>query len=76
MLSLSAVDGRWTDWSEWQNCTSNCGTGERKRYRSCSNPAPQCSGMVCQGPDEESMPCELVSCKCVRRICAPYMVRS
>ncbi|XP_052779568.1 SCO-spondin-like isoform X2 [Mya arenaria] len=56
------VDGDWSPWSLWQQCTSECGEGQRHRYRSCNSPAPQCGGNDCEGADTDSEPCNLPSC--------------
>ena len=56
-----AVDGNFTTWEQWDNCTGTCGTGTQFRYRNCTNPAPQYDGRDCQviyGDYNETQSCE------------------
>lgn len=54
-LFLSGViHGSWSCWSSWGSCTG----GQKKRTRSCNNPAPRRGGLSCIGPQEEHRPCE------------------
>uniref|UniRef100_A0A0K0D068 Uncharacterized protein n=1 Tax=Angiostrongylus cantonensis TaxID=6313 RepID=A0A0K0D068_ANGCA len=33
----------WTEWKEWSNCTDFCGAcGTRQRFRECSTTEPEC----------------------------------
>ncbi|CAB4006795.1 Hypothetical predicted protein, partial [Paramuricea clavata] len=49
------VDGNFTEWSPWTNCTLSCRdsellkNGTRERNRSCTNPKPQHGGLDCGG---------------------------
>lgn len=54
---LYTVDGSWTEWSEWNNCTDVCGGGIKSRNRTCSDPEPQFGGMDCIGNNTESKLC-------------------
>ncbi|XP_038068317.1 uncharacterized protein LOC119737785 isoform X1 [Patiria miniata] len=57
------VDGNWTEWSAWGNCTVLCGGGEIVRSRECTNPVPAWGGRDCEGnatdviPDCNPEPC-------------------
>nr|XP_020496660.1 properdin [Labrus bergylta] len=57
------VDGLWTGWSTWGECSSSCiSQGPvpiRTRQRTCSNPAPSSSppGRSCQGEDSQTANC-------------------
>lgn len=54
------VDGMWTSWGKWEDCSGICGqTGLRRRYRSCTNPGPKNNGQQCPGPGSESKLCHL-----------------
>ncbi|CAH3198909.1 unnamed protein product, partial [Porites evermanni] len=59
------VDGKYSDWSEFTDCTKTCGGGQKSRRRSCTNPPPQNGGKDCAGlgPDTEYADCNVdVSC--------------
>jgi hypothetical protein len=57
-MVITSVDGGFTTWSQWTICDGDCGgTGSRSRSRSCTNPAPDCGGADCSGPDEETVTC-------------------
>jgi len=43
------VNGGWSAWSEWSFCSVSCGHGNKRRYRTCTNPAPQHKGTPCKG---------------------------
>jgi len=45
----AAVDGGWSDWSQWTACSKSCNGGLRLRHRSCNNPAPSNGGKKCPG---------------------------
>ena len=45
-----AVDGGWSDWSQWSPCTKNI-DGMQMRTRRCVNPEPQFGGELCAGPN-------------------------
>ena len=56
---LCAVDGNYTEWTDWTVCDKTCGTGLMTRWRACSNPTPQYGGRDCSlfGPDMETKTC-------------------
>lgn len=60
----SLVDGDFTQWSQWSECSLYCGSGTRRRFRRCS-PIPRCGGDPCD-PDISTMEEEVCSgeCKC------------
>ncbi|XP_078407396.1 LOW QUALITY PROTEIN: hemicentin-1-like [Cetorhinus maximus] len=56
------VNGNWGPWSSWEPCSQTCGGGQRKRYRSCSNPPPASGGKVCLGADVQMQRCGVDLC--------------
>lgn len=51
------MDGNWTKWSEWDNCTQSCGGGFRSRVRNCSDPEQRFEGENCLGNSTEGDIC-------------------
>ncbi|KAJ7986246.1 hypothetical protein DPEC_G00337960 [Dallia pectoralis] len=56
------VDGNWSDWSLWEECSSTCGQGNRTRVRSCTKPPVQHEGRPCEGRAVESLRCNIRPC--------------
>ena len=58
------IEGGYTEWSVWTNCSKECGEGVQTRYRSCANPPPGKYGKDCYrfGNDKDSKPCFLKIC--------------
>ena len=61
----SAVDGGYSNWTKWNDCSASCGDGVLTRSRQCNNPTPSgphakdCSGL---GPSQETKKCYLKPC--------------
>ena len=56
-----AVDGNWTEWSNWAPCSESCGEATRTRKRYCTN-APPFHGENCTGLWEDVENCVLNKC--------------
>ena len=58
------IDGGYTSWSEFRECSKSCGNGTSRRTRRCSNPAPQFGGRNCSrlGLDNDVQQCYLRPC--------------
>ena len=56
------LDGEWSNWSEWDNCTLECGGGNQTRTRTCTNPEPQFNGTDCIGENSETQICNEDPC--------------
>uniref|UniRef100_A0A3P9DIL1 Complement factor properdin n=1 Tax=Maylandia zebra TaxID=106582 RepID=A0A3P9DIL1_9CICH len=52
------VDGAWTPWSVWSDCSATCGRGTHVRTRACINPPPRNNGSHCSGPEKETQDCQ------------------
>ena len=53
------VNGGYSPYSSWSECSVTCGEGVRYRHRSCTNPRPQFGGHDCTrfGAPVDTMPC-------------------
>ncbi|XP_039859994.1 LOW QUALITY PROTEIN: SCO-spondin-like, partial [Simochromis diagramma] len=56
------VDGAWTPWSVWSDCSATCGRGTHVRTRACINPPPRNNGSHCSGPEKETQECQTPPC--------------
>ncbi|XP_020632434.1 coadhesin-like isoform X5 [Orbicella faveolata] len=56
------VNGNWSEWSDWNECTVTCGGGEQNRFRSCDNPLPAFGGKPCPGERQGTRPCNEFPC--------------
>ena len=65
LSAVTAIDGNYTEWSKWSECSASCGEGQQSRSRECMNPKPQFGGRNCShiGGSEESRPCTIVNCE-------------
>ena len=59
-----AVNGNFSPWSEWSNCSRDCGVGTRQRSRTCTNPQPMYKGFPCFGSKVETASCGDPDGKC------------
>lgn len=62
------VNGEWSDWSEWTNCSLSCVPenqaveSKRVRYRQCDSPAPAFGGKPCIGLNHHYEVCQVPKC--------------
>lgn len=61
-LCLCTVDGNWSEWSVWEECSRTCGQGNRTRVRTCSDPPAQYGGRPCEGAAVEVIMCSVRPC--------------
>eukprot|EP00071_Canis_lupus_P006937 XP_005622503.1 hemicentin-1 isoform X3 [Canis lupus familiaris] len=59
---LCPVDGGWSEWNPWEECTRSCGRGNRTRTRTCNNPSAQYGGRPCEGNAVEIVMCNIRPC--------------
>jgi len=57
-----SVHGNWALWSSWGDCTVTCGGGQRRRFRTCTNPRPRHTGRDCLGPPQQTERCNTLNC--------------
>lgn len=56
------INGGFTEWSKFGECTVSCGGGTKTRMRACTNPAPQYGGKACVGPIKDTEACGTQHC--------------
>ncbi|CAM9140050.1 unnamed protein product [Lampetra planeri] len=59
---LVVVDGGWSSWGPWKQCSRTCGGGVEFSYRECTNPAPQNGGKYCEGQRVQYQSCNTQTC--------------
>lgn len=53
------VDGGFSKWQNWSDCSKTCSVGVQMRIRFCNNPVPQYGGQNCTGKFVETRNCTL-----------------
>lgn len=56
------VDGGWSSWGPWQQCSRTCGGGVEFSYRECTDPVPQNGGKYCEGQRVQYQSCNIQPC--------------
>lgn len=56
------VDGGWSLWGPWQQCSRTCGGGVEFSYRECTDPVPQNGGKYCEGQRVQYQSCNTQPC--------------
>ncbi|XP_071164895.1 thrombospondin-2-like [Mytilus edulis] len=56
------IDGGWTMWTAWSDCTRMCGGGTSTRTRLCLAPEPSPNGRKCDGYPREEQHCNVIVC--------------
>ncbi|XP_071515843.1 hemicentin-1-like [Panulirus ornatus] len=56
------LDGNWSPWDPWSECSATCGSGVQLRSRYCMAPAPLYGGKPCEGAATEEKECQLRDC--------------
>ena len=61
-INTFIVDGDWTTWTSWSECSVTCAGGNRTATRTCSDPAPAYGGADCEGKTEQMETCNTKPC--------------
>ena len=61
-LFYKTVNGGYSDWSDYGECSVTCGEGSQQRDRKCNNPSPKHGGLDCVGENTQSRSCKEVPC--------------
>ncbi|XP_038637840.1 LOW QUALITY PROTEIN: hemicentin-1-like [Scyliorhinus canicula] len=56
------VNGGWSPWQRWSECSVSCGGGKRLRRRQCSSPPPNGNGRGCPGERFQTSGCSQPAC--------------
>ncbi|XP_063692594.1 SCO-spondin-like isoform X10 [Bolinopsis microptera] len=60
--AVCPVDGGYSDFGDWSECSAECDGGNRTRTRQCNNPAPAHGGAECEGEESEIEICNAHNC--------------
>ncbi|XP_015927012.1 semaphorin 5c [Parasteatoda tepidariorum] len=61
-FSRLPLDGHWSEWTSWSECSAFCGSGIQTRERRCNDPAPQYGGKECIGCPQDFRICNNHMC--------------
>jgi len=59
---MNPVNCEFAEWTEWAECSSSCGMGQRNRARQVAVKAAD-GGRGCSGPMQEVSPCSIKDCE-------------
>ena len=59
---IISVDGGYSDFGDWSECSAECGGGTQTRTRTCTNPAPENGGADCVEDCSETRECNEQGC--------------
>ncbi|GIX85880.1 semaphorin-5B [Caerostris extrusa] len=65
--TASPIDGHWSEWSTWEECSAPCGGGIQVRRRRCNSPPPQHGGKECIGCNQDYKFCNINPCPEVKK---------
>lgn len=65
LKEVCVINGGYTAWSTWSECSATCGDGFKTRSRNCTNPEPAGGGKNCDdiGLPDEQKECDLPACE-------------
>lgn len=56
------VNGGWSQWSAFEECSPDCGNGVKARFRECNSPTPANGGLQCEGDSVDVINCNAGDC--------------
>ena len=62
LFLLISVNGGYSDFGDWSECSAECEGGTQTRTRTCTNPAPAHGGADCVGESSETRNCNTHPC--------------
>ncbi|XP_070552543.1 fibropellin-1-like [Ptychodera flava] len=68
---IKIVNGSWSVWSDWSECTASCDGGTYFKTRTCDDPPPLNGGLDCQGESNVTEPCNTEECPGCIKVKAP-----
>lgn len=69
---IAILNGGWSNWNAFSECSRTCGGGVKSRSRICNNPPPDSDGLQCDPTKtSENMACNVQDCPS-----CPVLVRS
>ncbi|KAK3086179.1 hypothetical protein FSP39_014771 [Pinctada imbricata] len=60
---LLLVNGGWSVWEMWSDCSVTCGGGIQRRTRQCNSPPPDPDGQPCSNISSETKNCSQETCQ-------------
>lgn len=65
LVGVCVINGGYTTWSGWSECSVTCGGGTRTRTRNCTNPVPMGGGKDCSdiGEPVQEQECNNQTCE-------------
>lgn len=61
-IEFCPINGGWSEWKNWSECSKTCGRGTRVRKRYCNKPMPKYKGRMCVGDNVEYEECKIKAC--------------
>ncbi|CAC5371202.1 PRSS12 [Mytilus coruscus] len=62
IISCPVIDGGWSSWTNWTDCSKPCNGGLNGRSRNCDSPPPFNGGLYCNGNITDVKLCNTFSC--------------
>ncbi|XP_076109042.1 coadhesin-like [Mytilus galloprovincialis] len=61
-ISCPVVNGNWSVWTQWTDCSMSCGNGFQTRSRRCNDPSLSNIRFSCHGDTFEAKLCNKIEC--------------